>query len=343
MPASITRTTYPNVIEVNDAAFVGGTGSYILGGAASGLLRFQDAFSVGARVTYTVRPQDPTNTKFERNAGGSMISTTSLGRAVVESSASGAAVNWLGGDLPLYIFCDSAADLVSRLREGEFGAARPADLPRGGSYVKDLGASLHQITYFDGTDEIARAEIDAAANAHRPAMTGPLQTASWVDAGAGVGPTLYLDRVSASPAVADGLGHLIFRGRDSANGIEDYAQIGASIVDPVSISEDGQLSLATKVGGAMTVGLVLDAGIQVGLPTGGGKGTGSVNLASGGYTNDHMFVDSAGILMPRSYTVATLPTPTARRLIYVADGAANKRLAVGDGTNFRFPDGNVVS
>lgn len=46
-----------------------------------------------------------------------------------------------------------------------------------------------------------------------------------------------------------------------------------------------------------------------------------------------------------SFTVATLPdaAENARGLIYVSDGTSNKRLAVSDGTNWRFPDGNIVS
>ncbi len=46
-----------------------------------------------------------------------------------------------------------------------------------------------------------------------------------------------------------------------------------------------------------------------------------------------------------SFTVATLPdaAESARGLIYVSDGTSNKRLAVSDGTNWRFPDGNIVS
>jgi len=45
------------------------------------------------------------------------------------------------------------------------------------------------------------------------------------------------------------------------------------------------------------------------------------------------------------YTVATLPSAAnnSKCLIYVSDGTSNKRLAVSDGTNWRFPDGNVVS
>jgi hypothetical protein len=46
-----------------------------------------------------------------------------------------------------------------------------------------------------------------------------------------------------------------------------------------------------------------------------------------------------------SYTVATVPTAGLWPgcLIYVSDGTSNKRLAVSDGTNWRFPDGNVIS
>lgn len=52
-------------------------------------------------------------------------------------------------------------------------------------------------------------------------------------------------------------------------------------------------------------------------------------------------------LPPRlpSYTVATLPSAATyvRGLIYVSDGVGNKRLAISDGTNWRWPDGAIVS
>ncbi len=45
----------------------------------------------------------------------------------------------------------------------------------------------------------------------------------------------------------------------------------------------------------------------------------------------------------RSYTVASLPTAApAGQLIHVSDGADNRRLAVSDGTGWRFPDGDAV-
>ncbi len=56
------------------------------------------------------------------------------------------------------------------------------------------------------------------------------------------------------------------------------------------------------------------------------------------------YMDTQIQILP-SYTVATLPSAAtyARGLIYVSDGTTNKRLAVSDGTNWRFPDGNIVS
>lgn len=46
-----------------------------------------------------------------------------------------------------------------------------------------------------------------------------------------------------------------------------------------------------------------------------------------------------------TYTVATLPNVATfvQCIVYVSDGTGNKRLAVSDGTNWRFPDGAIVS
>lgn len=60
--------------------------------------------------------------------------------------------------------------------------------------------------------------------------------------------------------------------------------------------------------------------------------------------NATTIVDANSHLGLRSYTVATLPSAaTAARMIYVSDGTGNKRLAISDGTNWRFPDGAIVS
>jgi hypothetical protein len=65
------------------------------------------------------------------------------------------------------------------------------------------------------------------------------------------------------------------------------------------------------------------------------------DLVYGGATT---IIDTNGHLGLRSYTLATLPSAgTAARLIYVSDGGANKRLAVSDGSNWRWPDGAVAA
>lgn len=57
---------------------------------------------------------------------------------------------------------------------------------------------------------------------------------------------------------------------------------------------------------------------------------------------------SEGMTAPlplKQYTVTTLPVAASwtGAIIYVSNGTANKRFAVSDGTNWRFPDGNIVS
>lgn len=67
---------------------------------------------------------------------------------------------------------------------------------------------------------------------------------------------------------------------------------------------------------------------------------GSLNHRS----NSTTIVDTNSHLSLRSYTVLTLPVATTvAQLIYVSNGTSNKRLAVSDGTNWRWPDGAIVS
>ena len=57
--------------------------------------------------------------------------------------------------------------------------------------------------------------------------------------GAAAGPAITLERNSASPAASDVIGQVNLNGRDSADAITAYAQIGAIIRDPATGSEDG--------------------------------------------------------------------------------------------------------
>lgn len=54
---------------------------------------------------------------------------------------------------------------------------------------------------------------------------------------------------------------------------------------------------------------------------------------------------ASGPVKLASYTVAGVPAAATYTgsIIYVSNGTANKRLAVSDGTNWRWPDGAIVS
>jgi hypothetical protein len=77
-----------------------------------------------------------------------------------------------------------------------------------------------------------------------------------------------LYRNSASPAAADQLGVLIWRGKDSGAADQQYARIGAEIIDPTSGTEDGDLWFETVVAGAAVERMRLSsAGLGVGTAT----------------------------------------------------------------------------
>lgn len=138
---------------------------------------------------------------------------------------------------------------------------------------------------------------------------GDLQAYS-ADAGAGAGPNVVLYRDSASPAASDLIGDVVYQGRDSGAAVQTYADIVGRILDPTAASEDAALAFRAMVAGALTeimtvgpgvqlnagslslaagsTGLSIassGAGLQIGSPTGGDKGAGTLNLSGGIYVN----------------------------------------------------------
>ena len=95
----------------------------------------------------------------------------------------------------------------------------------------------------------------------------------------------------------------------------------------------GQLLLGT--GSTVQMALSADGTMALGGDAGGGK----IRIDPGASGR----VEVLGVPALPSYTVATLPTATARGVVYVSNGASNRRLAVADGLNWRWPDGTVVS
>jgi hypothetical protein len=63
--------------------------------------------------------------------------------------------------------------------------------------------------------------------------------------------TLY--RNSASPAAADYIGQVMFKGENSTGGAENYAKITGKITDPTAGSEDSLIETAIKGAGSFTI------------------------------------------------------------------------------------------
>ena len=72
------------------------------------------------------------------------------------------------------------------------------------------------------------------------------------DSGHITAPHLLFDRVSGSPADNDGLGSIVFQGRDSINQATPYVSITGKADDVTNATEDGQLFISARKGGVNT-------------------------------------------------------------------------------------------
>jgi hypothetical protein len=100
------------------------------------------------------------------------------------------------------------------------------------------------------------------------------------DAGAGTGPSILVDRNSASPAANDFLGSLLFGGRSSTGVYRTYAAFNSSIVSPTNAAESGCLNIQSFVAGSSADRVHICGGLYTEGVTGGDKGAGSINTGS---------------------------------------------------------------
>jgi hypothetical protein len=114
------------------------------------------------------------------------------------------------------------------------------------------------------------------------------------DDGATAGPKLDLYRNSASPADGDVLGLIEFNGNDESGDKDAYAYIEGEIVDATDGTEDGRFRFSTVVNGSRDTRMFLGAGLSLGTPTGGDKGTGTLNATG-------VFVNNVAVLTANSY------------------------------------------
>ena len=142
--------------------------------------------------------------------------------------------------------------------------------------------------------------------------TGNLTLTS-TDAGASAAPTIDLIRDSSSPADADYLGQLAFKGDDDGGSSHTYAKITGKIGDASAGSEDGLLEFAVVSGGSNEiVARIKTDGILL--------NTGNTLRFEGATADAHE-------------TTLTVTDPTADRTITLPNASGTVLLADGDGSS----------
>lgn len=234
---------------VKEGTSTTGTGTLTLT-AMTGWARFADAYAVSDVVPYAIENGD------NKEVGlGTVGASNTLARTTV----------------------------LATLVAGVYDDTSPVAITLSGSSTVSSGPLAELFT----ASEISGLGTAATVNTGTSGATIPLlnaantfsadQTLQSTDAGAGVGPTLNLDRNSASPAASDSLAFLSFRGRNSSATAINYAYLGAEIVDPTAASEDGRLYLGSTINASAAVRFYLGGGIYSRAVTGGDKGDGTIN------------------------------------------------------------------
>ena len=119
-------------------------------------------------------------------------------------------------------------------------------------------------------------------NAFSVAQTFNLSTAGnnlsaiTTDAGA-TGSTVRVYHNTSSPANSDIPATILFDGKDSGAADQTWGRVKATITDVTGGSEDATVSIATPVAGTLADRVTVTAGLQVGSPTGGDQGAGTIN------------------------------------------------------------------
>lgn len=109
--------------------------------------------------------------------------------------------------------------------------------------VSDTTPQLGGNLDLNSSDITGTGNIDITGNA----------TITSTDAGSSAGPDLILYRNSASPADADYIGQIQFKGRNDNSADEIYAKVTGKITDVSNGTEDGLIETAIKGGGSFTI------------------------------------------------------------------------------------------
>jgi hypothetical protein len=304
-----------------------GTGTLALGAAAPSFLSFAQAgVQDGDTVTYAI--EDGANREIGRGVYGAAGAT--LTRAVLKSTNGDAPINLSGG---AQVFITAAA------QDFPIAAAGAANfLPKWDGNAALTGMSLT-------SDDGSKVQINTNSAPPPAALGAPFNVVQSDGAFNRVGLDSFGERCGVARRRANGTNasKTALQANDII-GVDQYFGYGTTGYSANRRAEIG--SIATENWADLAQGCAIYFATN---PNGvAGSAVERLRIDQDGslvHRNQAtVLVDVNSFIGLRSFTVGTLPSAsTAARLIYVSDGTGNKRLAVSDGTNWRWPDGSIIS
>ena len=328
-------TTQSELFDAGGAAYAGGNGIRIDGNNARiqiGNLRVDDAESNPIRVNGVGNRLDIFSFRAE------YFNTLNDGSAAIHvANVPSGTPNAVFLGSPALLGNGNGGPLVNSGTNGYVALAAPAGrLDRPGMTVGTEASGL----FAPASGEIAAAA--AGVEVIRATASGTV-TLGGANGAHGFGITTAANsanRVVATSTVAGGTPSLAVQGSDTNAGVA----LAAKGTGTVRLQTRGATAFEVNATGTPGNFVRVNATAAGGTPQLLAQGT-DTNVALQLSAKGTAVVSTTSPFQLANYTVATLPAAAAnaRSVIYVSDGAANKRLAISDGTNWRWPDGAVVS
>jgi hypothetical protein len=272
--ASSARNDYAQVGQVQD-------GSY------------EFALSTGSGGAYTLTLSPPITTyvtgqqfRFKANHANSGAATLAVSALAakdikLDDGTTALSGNEILADAMVTVVYDGTVFRLVAIKISAFGrsliddsdaSAARTTLALGTAAVKNTGTSGDAVPVLNG----AATSWSSAITVQQTGL-GDAFVARSTDTGASSGPDITLDRDSATPAAADRLGNVKFRGNDSNGDTFLYSLIQGKIVDPTVSSEDGGFWFQTVVAGTMADRFGMEQGFFAASLT--DPGTGKINAS----------------------------------------------------------------
>ena len=213
--------------------------------------------------------------------------------------------------------------------ESIFGAKTTNNLTEGGSNLYHTTARVQAISINNvSEDSTPQLGGNLDLNSNNITGTGNISTSgdltlTSTDAGSSAAPTIDLVRDSSSPANADYLGQIKFKGEDSGGSQHTYAKITGKIGTVTAGSENGKIEFAVVSGGSNEIISRIEK--------------------SGLYLNTGNNITFEGSTADVHETTLTVTDPTADRTITLPNASGTVLLTDGDGSNLTGISSDLVN